>query len=89
VPRTYNGHLASFEEIRMPTIIRISDEQGKPLFVNADSILYIQPWPPEKGCHIYFGLGHRINTTESAESIAEKAGWKPRRMSAQVLKHNP
>jgi hypothetical protein len=72
----------------MPTIIRISDEQGKPLFVNADLILYIQPWP-EKGCYIYFGLGHRINTTESAEAIAEKAGWKPRRMSAQVLRHSP
>jgi hypothetical protein len=73
----------------MPTIIRISDEQGKPLFVNADLILYIQPWLPEEGCHIYFGLGHRISTTESAEAIAEKAGWKPRRMPAQILRHSP
>jgi hypothetical protein len=73
----------------MPTMIRIADEQGRPLFVNADSILYIQPGPPEKGCHIYFGLGHRINSTESAEAIAEKTGWKPRKMSAQVLKHHP
>jgi hypothetical protein len=73
----------------MPTMIRIADSQGKLIFVNADLILYIQPASPEKGCHIYFGLGHRINTKESAEAIAEKAGWKPRRMSPQVLKHNP
>ena len=73
----------------MPTMIRIADEQGTPFFVNADLILYIQPGSHEKGCHIYFGLGHRINTTESAEAIAEKAGWKPRRMSPQVLKHHP
>jgi hypothetical protein len=73
----------------MATMIRISVEQGKSIFVNADSILYIEPWLPEKGCQIYFGLAHKIQTTESAETIAEKAGWKPRRMPAQVLKHNP
>jgi hypothetical protein len=73
----------------MPTMIRISDEQGKPIFVNADLILYIQPWLPEKGCQIYFGLAHKIQTTESAEAIAEKAGWKPRKMQPLVLKHHP
>jgi hypothetical protein len=64
----------------MPTMIRLSVEQGKWVFVNADSILHIEPWLPEKGCQIYFGLSHKIQTTESAETIAEKAGWKPRKM---------
>lgn len=73
----------------MPTMIRISLEQGRSIFVNADSILYIEPWLPERGCQIYFGVAHKIETIESAEAIAEKAGWKPRRMPAQVLKHNP
>lgn len=73
----------------MPTMIRISVEQGKWVFVNADSILYIEPWLPEKGCQIYFGLAHKIQTTESAEAIAEKAGWKPRKMPAHAIKHHP
>jgi hypothetical protein len=73
----------------MATMIRISVEQDKWIFVNADSILYIEPWLPEKGCQIYFGLAHKIQTTESAEAVAEKAGWTPRRMAAQVLKHHP
>jgi hypothetical protein len=73
----------------MPTMIRIADEQGKPIFVNADLILYIEPWLPEKGCQIYFGLAQKIKTPESAEAIAEKAGWRPRRMAAQILRHHP
>jgi tripartite-type tricarboxylate transporter receptor subunit TctC len=73
----------------MATMIRLSVEQGKSVFVNADSILYIEPGQPEKGCQIYFGLAHKIQATESAEAIAEKAGWRPQKMSAQVLKHHP
>ena len=73
----------------MPTMIRIADAQGKSIFVNVDSILYVQPWLPEKGCFIHFELAYKIQTMESAEAIAEKAGWKPRKMPAQVLKHNP
>jgi hypothetical protein len=33
----------------MTTMIRISVEPGKSIFVNAASILYVEPWLPEKG----------------------------------------